>query len=400
MGPLSPRGVGRSSGTVADVVRELARALTVLLVLAATSLAVAQESSVGVATSLAAPDASAADGATSAAPPQEAAGASPRRADQLDPASPLTLRPAAELRSLADRVARMLQVRAQVPVVVGEPPPGGVPEAVLASHVGIVRDGPEVLVVLGGPQGLVYQSRVDLPSSRDAAVRAVGLTVEALRDAAIEGPPPRDEGEGPGAAPGERVSFVYLEPEGGLFGVRRRIEPIARPTIYLRLLLGFSTARDTALIGPGVGVGLCIEMSCLVLEGDLPLLPEERVDPADLRIIRYRPISLGMRLQIRPWRWGDFMPGLTFGVLTRFGNAWVDSTCAHPCDDSEEKTVNSFGLRGTVELAWIFAEPFEAVLEGGVDFVASPARFARNGNVVLLEDIVTVWGMISMRLRP
>lgn len=357
------------------VVCGAARALTIALVLATTSRAAAQDEP--------------------ASDPVAAA----RRPDQLDPAAALTLRPEPDLRALAVRVARMLELRAQIAVPVGEPPPPGVPEAVLASHVGLARDGPEVVVVLGGPQGLVYQSRVDLPSGRDAAVRAVGLTIEALRDAAIEGPPPRAEGEGPGARPGERVSFVYIEPEGGLFGVRRRIEPIARPTIYLRLLLGFSTARDTALVGPGVGVGLCIEMSCAVLEGDLPVIPEERVSPSDHRIVRYRPISLGLRLQIRPWRWGDFVPAVTFGVLTRFGNAWVDPTCPD-CMDGETQTVTDFGLRGTLELAWIFAEPFEIVLEGGVDFVANPARFIRGGDVVLLEDVVTVWVMTSVRLRP
>ncbi|MDQ3033105.1 MAG: hypothetical protein M3Y87_11855 [Myxococcota bacterium] len=353
------------------MVRELARALTILLVLAVSSLAAAQEPS---------------------------AIAAPRRPDQLDPAAPLTLRPEPALRPLAGRIARMLELRAQLVVSVGDAPPPGVPEAVPAAHVGMVRDGPELFVALGGPQGLVYTSRVDLPAAIDPAVRAVALTVEALRDAAIEGPPPRTEGEGQGAAPGERVSFVYIEPEGGLFGVRRRIEPIARPTIYLRLLLGFSTARDTALVGPGVGLGLCIEMSCAVLEGDLPIIPEERVSPSDGRVVRYRPISLGLRLQIRPWRWGDFVPAVTLGVLTRFGNAWVDEVPG--VAPSETQTVTDFGLRGTLELAWIFAEPFEIVIEGGVDFVANPARFVRAGEVVLLEDVVTVWGVTSFRLRP
>ena len=187
---------------------------------------------------------------------------------------------------------------------------------------------------------------------------------------------------------------MYIEPEGGLFGVRRRIEPIARPTIYLRALVGFSTARDTVLVGPGVGVGLCIELSCLVLEGDLPLLPEERVSALDRAIVRYRPISLSMRFQIRPWRFGDFLPALTLGVLTRFGNAWIEETAA-------SQTAAAFGLRGTLELAWIFAAPFELVLEPGIDFVSNPAKFVRpEGDVVLLEDVVTVWAVLGVRLRP
>lgn len=320
-----------------------------------------------------------------------------RRADQLDPTAGLTLRPAPELRRLTERVARMLHVRTGLPIEMGAPPPRDLPQAVLASQVAIVREGPEVVVVLGGPGGFIYESRVDLPPGEDASVRAIGLTVEALRDAAMTGPPPRAAGAG--APERERVSFVFLEPEGGLFGVRRRVEPVARPTIYLRVLLGFSTARDTILIGPGVGVGLCVELSCFVLEGDLPILPEQHRSATDARIVHYRPISLGMRLQIRPFRFGDFVPGLTVGVLTRFGSAWVDEVAiAHL--PAESQTVTAFGLRGTLELAWIFAEPFEMVLEVGVDFVVNPARFIRTGHVVLLEDIATVWAVTSFRLRP
>ncbi len=321
----------------------------------------------------------------------------PQRSNQLDPAAGLTLRPVPELRSLTERVARMLHVRTGLSVEVGASPPRDLPQAVLASQVAIVREGPEVVVVLVGPGGFVYESRVDLPAGTDASVRAIGLTIEALRDAAIAGPPPR--AEGPGAVGGARVSFVYLEPEGGLFGVRQRVEPIARPTIYLRALVGFSTARNTVLLGPGVGVGLCVELSCLVLEGDLPVFPEEHPSPSDDRIVRYRPINLGMRLQIRPFRFDDFVPGLTVGVLTRFGSAWVEEdVVAHLPPESQ--TVTAFGLRGSLELAWVFAEPFEIVLEVGVDFVVNPARFIRMGQVVLLEDIATLWATTSIRLRP
>ena len=142
-----------------------------------------------------------------------------------------------------------------------------------------------------------------------------------------------------------------------------------------------------------MGVGLCIDMSCLALEGDLPLIPEERRTRADDELVRYRPISVGMRFQLRPWRWGDFVPGLTFGVLTRFGNAWIEETGA-------SQTVAAFGLRGTLELAWIFAAPFELVLEPGIDFVSNPAEFTRDEETVLLEDVVTVWGVLGIRLRP
>lgn len=347
---------------------------------------------------LALPAAAAAQGGAAAADPELAVGAAPRRPEQLDPAQPLTLRPERALRPLAQRVARTLALRAQIEVTVGDPPPPIV-EAVPCAHVGMVREGAELIVAFGGPAGMIYTSRVDLPAARDAAVRAVALAVEALRDAAIEGPPPPAPGAPAAAAEGarERVSYVYLEQEGGLFGVRRRVEPNAHPVIYLRVLLGFSTARSTALVGPGVGLGLCIDMSCLVIEGDLPLIPEER-HTSDGTPVYYRPISFGMRVGLRPWRWGDFVPALVLGVLTRFGNAWIA--------DVASQTVTDFGLRGSLELAWIFAAPFELVFELGVDFIANPAEFTRTPasggpfEVVFLEDVVTLWGVMSVRLRP
>src|SRR5687768_6216591 len=102
-----------------------------------------------------------------------------------------------------------------------------------------------------------------------------------------------------------------------------------------------------------------------------------------------------MRAQFRPWRWDDFVPGFTAGILSRFGNAWIDATGA-------SQTVTDFGLRGSVELAWVFAAPFEWVIEVGVDFAVNPARFVRGAGLetVLLEDVVTVWGITSIRLRP
>jgi hypothetical protein len=335
---------------------------------------------------------------------QASAPAAERRPDQLDPSAPLTLRPQPRLRSLAQGVARVLALRAHIEVTVGDAAPPEVLEAVPTAHVALGREGPEVVVVLAGPRGLVYGSRLDLPGSRDAAVRAVALAIDALRDAAIEGPPPAPESgdEGGGGADeagpgGRRVRYVLIEPEGGIFYRSRRHEPTARPTIYLRALIGFSTARNTALIGPGVGVGLCADIACVVIEGDLPVLPDERRTNVGMERIFYRPVSLSMRGQLRPFRWGDFVPAITAGVLTRFGSAWIEPTETSP---GVSQLVTDFGVRATLEIAWIFAAPFEWVVELGVDVAVNPARFVRYGEEVLLEDIVTLWGVTSLRLRP
>ena len=318
-----------------------------------------------------------------------------RRPEQLDPARPIVLRPEAALQALAERVARVLSLRAQVEVTVGPPPPGGIVDAVLEGEGGLAREEAEVAIVLGGPVGLSYASRIDLPASRDAAVRALALAIEALRDSALEGPPPerveRMEGNRH-----ERVSYVYVEPEGGIFGVRVSQGPLARPTIFVRLLVGFSTARDTVLIGPGAGVGLCLGLSCIILDADLPLIPDARA-ANDGTVVQYRALTMSMRGSFRfdEWVFGDgqFFPGFSVGVLMRFGNAWIEETGAN-------QIATSFGFRGTLELAWRFAAPFEWVVELGADLAVNPVSFIRAGEDVLLEDVGTLWGVTSVRLRP
>ncbi len=326
-------------------------------------------------------------GAT-AASAQDAPEAEPDASEDAPPVDPLVLRPAPDLRRLSQRVAHTLRRRTGAPVAVGQAPPPEILEAVPGGHVAIARtEGrtAEIRVVFGGEEGISYGTTVFLQSvSGDAAVRAIALAIEALRDAASDGPPPESAEEGSPWV--TRYTLITPIPRP------RRVEPIAKPTIFLRLLFGYSPTRERVLIGPGAGLGLCVGPHCVVLEGDLPLVPDEAT-ANDGAIITYRPVNVSIRGQFRP-NWSDtWIPGASIGFVTRIGNATIEGT-----DTSQ--TVSNLGIRGTLELAWRFLPRFEWVIEGGVDVAISRAQFVRFGEVVALEDFWTPWFVTSLRLRP
>ncbi len=292
------------------------------------------------------------------------------------------------MEQLARRAARLIGRRTGVAVEVGPPPPPGIVEAVPAGHVGMAVEDGMLLLVLGAEDGTSYATELELPArSNVAAARAVALAIESLRDAAEDGPPPESE------VAGEATRWVHAwRFEGELFE-RRSIEPIAKPTLYLRLLTGVSPVRGTFLFGPGTGLGLCVTAHCVVMEGDLPLLAERRRVGEDTTVT-YRAVNFSVRFQYRPLRFGDFVPGATFGLMTRIGTATIEET-------DSSKVVTNLGLRGTLELAWQFVARFEAVIEAGLDFAINRAEFIRTtGDRLLLEDQWTPWFVASLRLRP
>lgn len=322
--------------------------------------------------------------------------------------APLTLRPARGLARFAGAVARTLALRMDVGVSVGEPPPPEIPEAVPAGHLAMARDEGTIVLVLAGPEGQVFRSDVAVGRrGGQADVRAVALAIEALRDAALDGPP---EGELPSATRrtfelrGQTVTWIYREREGGLFGPRRHHEAEANPSFYLGAVGGLTTERLGGLIGPRLGLALCLHESCLALEADVPVLPQENVG-CDGRRIQYRPVTLGLRLSMRPLNVDRVVFfGFSFGIISRFGIANLVGV-------EVNRLSTDFGVRSGVELAWRFAPPFEIALEIGADIHVSPVRFVRTSRPppgvdcptiedLLVEDLVTLWGALVVRVRP
>lgn len=320
--------------------------------------------------------------------------------DEPVPPSPIVVHVDPEFRGFGSALVRSLARRVDGEITLGEPSvelslelsPGHVRIAPTEAH-----DHAFATVTLMGEGGRVFETEVGLPRQRAAAVRALALAVLDLRDASLAAPP----AEAPVIAAGEVAptvtsssgsDYVYLAPEGGLFGRRRTIEALARPTIYFRALLGYSTAQQAFLVGPGIGFGLCLGDNCVVIEGDLPILEERRMS-SESTAISYRAVNLALRLQWRPIRIDSVTVGVTVGLLSRIGGAWQP--------DGTTAVVSSFGTRQSLEIAWTIERPFEWVIEGGADVAITPARYIQSSTVITpLEDMVTVWGLTALRVRP
>ncbi len=328
----------------------------------------------------------------------------PRGVAHLAADAPITVRPGQGSRSFAREVTRVLELRLDVDVTLGEDAHGALLEAVPSGHVGILVDGTRAQVVVAAPEAQVFRTNLELSGTMAERHRAVALAVEALRDAAIAGPPEgQRSGQSYALGDDHAVAWVYNEPRGGLFGELPDSDAIAKPLVYLGFMGGASTERLTALIGPRLGLGLCVFDQCVVIEGDLPVIPEES-EACDGRRVEYRAVSLALRFQLRPLVFGDFSVAVDFGILTRFGLANLLGTTA-----SEVRT--NFGLRTGLELGWRVSGPIELVLEAGFDTAITPAVLIRRNRPppgvdcppverLFVEDLVTGWGVLAVRLRP
>ena len=282
------------------------------------------------------------------------------------------------LMPLARELGQTLQRRRGWSVRLGSPlsDPLGVGRAEL-----VMSRTPEGVELMTGREGGGVAVMVIAVVVEGAAVDAfsLGLAVERLRQQAAS-PLPIAEA----SKRGEYVYLHYRRP------VRERIMR-AQPTIYLKMLAGFSFGRNHWLVGPGAGFGFCIASHCLVIEADLPALPELVRHASGT--FRYRAVSTALRLQLRPIVRERWSLGVVVGALSRLGNAtWVEA-------DTRQRTTN-FGLRASVEVALRMWGPFEAVLEAGLDVLKDRARMLAAGQWVLLEDPVTPWMTLSLRMRP
>ncbi|MEZ4338640.1 MAG: hypothetical protein R3B82_18640 [Sandaracinaceae bacterium] len=323
--------------------------------------------------------------------------------------APIPVRPTRATRHLAGQVVRVLALRLDVPIAVGEDAPPEILEAVPMAHVAIDQEDDHVRLVLAGPEGRSSRRRCSSKTSVGARSCGRWRSLEGSRDTALDGPPPGQATRRTVFRDGREVTWTYYEREGGLFGPLPRIEATAKPTVYLGFLAGCPRAADAAAGTAGSASGsagapgaCCSRAICRSWRRDRRLRRATRV--------QYRPITLALRLLLRPFVIDEtvsFAFGL--GLLTRFGVASLVGV------DASRLTTN-FGLRGSVEGAWRVADPFEIVLDLGVDAHTSPAILTRlprpppgapSGDCppgmaerVLVEDIITVWGVLAIRVRP
>jgi len=319
----------------------------------------------------------------------------------------LILRPQPSLKSLADEVAAVLELRTGQRVEVGEPPPPGLLEAVPAGHVAMAEHEGAVLLVLGAPGGRSFDARVDIDALEDAsASRAVALAAEDLRDTAIElarvdapaaesleDAPVEGDTQGDAARPAHAIQSLNVPRDdgdgraGGADGFLGEIDPL----LYVRIYGGASTATESIASGLGTGLGLCVEGHCLFIAGEVPLISER----GEVLDVRYRYPTFISGFYSRPFTFGRFTPGASVGFLTRLGHFEADM--GGRAGGSLE---TDLGARGSMELAFEVVQGLDLMSEGGVDFTIDRNHVQHGERVVARGDQWSPWAQAALRFRP
>lgn len=318
------------------------------------------------------------------------------------PAPLLTLRPEPGLEELATSVAAVLELRTGRRVVVGDPPPPGVLEAVPAGHVALARDGDAVRVVLGAAGGRSVDTRLSLGADDvGATARALALAVEALRDEAGDlarrlPAPTRPPAPPPEPAPAvavptparpphdDRVVGGELPASGGDF--LGSVQPLA----WARVYGGASTASGTLMTGVGMGLGLCVEGYCMVVAGDLPA----NDGTARQLDVRYRYPTFSSSFYARPVSFGRLTPGASLGFFTRLGHFEADMGLG---DDGLE---TDLGARGSLEVAYEVLPGFDLMTEAGLDFTIDRHQLSAGFTLRDRGDRWSPWLQTALRYRP
>lgn len=286
---------------------------------------------------------------------------------------PITVIEASEsLQQLAQDVAGVLRRRTGDAIEVGGAPPSP-PEAVSSGQLAMVPYEGAVFLALGAADGRTLTAHLEIPT--EGRARAVALVIQDLLDQAAT----------PAHAPRALRPRQALEP-----APERAPRFLAKPAFFLRLLAGYSPTRGQVLVGPGAGFGLCLSRGCVMVEADMPLVPNEQVLAG--HEVRTRSVNAALRLHLRPIEIGDFSIGATFGVLTRILRVSVGGEGA--------STITSLGIRTSLEAAWRFSGPFEWVFEVGGDAILDSERVSVGPQSFVLEDGFVPWVTTSLRMRP
>ena len=277
------------------------------------------------------------------------------------------------LQALAQDVAGVLRRRTGDAIEVGGEPPSP-PEAVSAGQLAMVTYEGAVFLAFGAADGRTLTAHLEIPT--EGRARAVALVIQDLVDQAAI----------PALAPGRA-----LPPRQRLAQTAEHSpRSFAKPAFFLRLLAGYSPTRQQVLVGPGAGFGLCLSRGCVMIEADMPLVPNEQMLGG--HEVRTRSVNAALRLHLRPIEIGDFSIGATFGVLTRILRVSVDGEGSN--------TFTSLGLRTSLETAWRFSGPFEWVFEVGGDVIFDSDRVPVGRQSFVLEDGFVPWLTTSLRMRP
>jgi hypothetical protein len=347
---------------------------------------------------------------------------------QLPPESHVTLRPEPGLKSLANKIARVLQLRGATRVEVGPAPPPDLLEAVPAGHVALAREGGQIRLVMGAALGGSYEARVQVSSDAELDPRSLALAIEALRDRAIE---TRDEQEQAShtvqpsaaavAAPAKATRANEVAPNPYLPAPAPRSAPKPGPALqtqrddgaeegwpvesneppptqvvprlFVRMYGGASTESRALRTGVGTGGGLCVLGHCLLLAIDYPLPIDLEAGGGD---VRYRYPTFSCSFYSQPLHFGQFKPAVSLGLLSRIGHFERDMGIVDPQHGLE----TDLGVRGTLEGAYTVFEKVDLVAEAGLDFALDRVQLGHGDSVAYRGQRVSPWVQAGVRVRP
>lgn len=321
--------------------------------------------------------------------------------DQVPPEATLVLRPTPSTAPLAERVARVLELRSGRATTVGEPPPAGMLEAVPAGQVGLEGDSEVVHLHFSGTDGRTATARVVLSADgRGSDPRAVALVVEALQDevthpimpvvgsdAVADEPEPMPVVTDP-ASTRDSARFSDLN-DTGLRPEPREPDFLGTitPLLFVRGFTGISSSSARPMVGAGVGVGVCSASNCALISAEYPISSAN--DASTPNEVRYRYLTFASGFYARPIHFGAFTPGAGIAFVTRIGSV-----------EGPSSLDTDLGLRSTLELAWRPLESVDFLAEGGIDLALDQARSRSGYAVTYRGDRWTPWLQAAVRFCP
>jgi hypothetical protein len=350
---------------------------------------------------------------------------------QLPPESRVTLRPEPGLKSLANKIARVLQLRGTTRVEVGPAPPPELLEAVPAGHVALAREAGQIRLVMGAALGGSYEARVPVSSDAELDPRSLALAIEALRDRAIETRDAQEQVSNAAqpsaavvAAPASATRATEVAPnpylpapaqpsarsapkpgpilqtqrddgaeEGWPVESNEPPPPQVVPRLFVRMYGGASTESRALRTGIGTGGGLCVLGHCLLLAIDYPLPINLEPGGGDLH---YRYPTFSCSFYSQPLHFGQFKPAVSLGLLSRIGHFERDMGIVDPQHGLE----TDLGVRGALEGAYTVFEKVDLVAEAGLDLALDRVQLGHGDSVAYRGQRVSPWVQAGVRLRP
>lgn len=316
----------------------------------------------------------------------------------------LVLRPEPALRELAHRVAKVLALRSQRSVAVGEEPPPGLLEAVPRGHVALAERTSRIVLVAGSEGGISLETVVPFDADGSVDTRAVALAVEVLGDSAADevAALARRRAEAALAAPSAAGTTAAKASQRSTRTLRVRLPPpitdvapyrspaflddIA-PYAFVRSYAGASSSSGSLEAGLAAGAGLCAARQCLIAISEIP------VTSASTEDLRYRYVTFSAVFYSRPVTLGDFTPAISLGFLSRIGRFGADMGLP------DEGLDTDLGARGALELAYTPLNHLDLVVEGGVDLALDRLRRGSGDVSIPRGQRLSPWLQFSVRLR-